>query len=934
VQFSWISAIASLPKRISEFLFSYDIFISYAHNDGLLYASTMDKALRQTYTTHLDTRDFLAGQNLSLLTKVRVRRSRLLVVIARSHALDQSQWVLQEVEEYAATGREPIFVDVGQSLERSLQAPVPGRLSGWLSVRQGCTPGGTVVDSVLRIRDAAADTGPERIPAKEVADAVAARFTGDRIETRRLRIIKASIVVLALISIAAVIAAYNAINAATRARAEALASDALVAASGTFQSDGYLLDALDRVVRALDLDPTSGVLAAASRIESGVPDGLAYAPQIYHDIRDLTVRDGVAYMLEGNRVRAVAPHDLRPRETWEEQTIGVLFGQSLLPVPGGFITVGLRSAARVDPDGTQRIATGGRVSTSRPGGGFAVINATTAHVSLVSNDGIQQELSCDPDLHVAWVGFLSRDEIVYAGRSGSKDKLVIQNLADCSARTMSLPAQPMGGTVLRGARQIVIRTPQSVVAVDAALAQQQNFNVPNTSTITAVTRPQEGFAVGTQDGRVTLFQIGPGGRTMLAGEIDKVVPGTVTALAHDPRTNRLLVAGRIGFFVGAENGALASLPLAEHPQYGLMIATSRPMETVRIFEPSDRPFAFAGRPEGVLFASAAGDIAWNRWDGPVTISLSSRLKPKDGQVAAISAFGETVYVALNRKQDATVLGFDLSGNETFRQDVAWRIGRIEGFQNGVFALPSVPPGFFNFGSDPVVASLGLDGTETLFSVPNMNQNQGHTAVVADPTGRTILFVKFDGAEFRPATRYETPSECLARPDPLGPGNAIVSAAFAPDGDTVVLGTWDGLLSVWHREGICWALKSNLDTSPGRMIPTLAFDGTTVVGRSLSSPMLVRRWNARTGDEIGAAYQFEAWALSIAPRSPENTPAIVLPWSATARSTRIAYASPREHGVLDLSADAITARLCTFLANALSSGLIPQTPSQHPCTLIE
>ena len=128
------------------------------------------------------------------------------------------------------------------------------------------------------------------------------------------------------------------------------------------------------------------------------------------------------------------------------------------------------------------------------------------------------------------------------------------------------------------------------------------------------------------------------------------------------------------------------------------------------------------------------------------------------------------------------------------------------------------------------------------------------------------------------------------------------------------------------------LKTALETSAGRMIPTLAFDGKTVVGRSLSQPTLVRRWDARTGEEIGAGYQFDAWALAIAPRSLGDGSVIELPGLPANPSTRIVYASPEQYGDLDVSAEAVTSWLCVPLANALASGLIPTAPGVHPCTM--
>ena len=97
----------------------------------------------------------------------------MLVVIARPNALDVSPWVLQEVKEFASTGREPIFVEVGTAFQDALAAPNPTKLSGWIAARQELLPDGTKCSSVLRIRDKALDTGPNRVPAQSVSEEIA-----------------------------------------------------------------------------------------------------------------------------------------------------------------------------------------------------------------------------------------------------------------------------------------------------------------------------------------------------------------------------------------------------------------------------------------------------------------------------------------------------------------------------------------------------------------------------------------------------------------------------------------------------------------------------------------------------------------------------------------------------------------------------------------
>ena len=491
----------------------------------------------------------------------------------------------------------------------------------------------------------------------------------------------------------------------------------------------------------------------------------------------------------------------------------------------------------------------------------------------------------------------------------------------------------MGGVVLRGAQKIVFRAPQLIVTLDFSLEEVQTFNVLNPSVVAAINGVRDGFAVGTQNGRVILFDATSGVTPTLTDSIDKLVPGTVTSLAHDNKTNRLIVAGRLGIVDGARGGTLASVPLELDEQGRLIFAPARPMETERVFEPGTRPVAFSSNPNGVIFAPSSGPVTWMRWDGPVIYPLNEQRAEVGGQVVALSAFGDTLFVALKTGKGATIFGFDPSGAETFRHDLAWQVEHIDSFRDGVFVSPVVPRGFFNFGSDPVVVALTMDGTERPFPVPGLITAQNRSSVTVDPTGRSILFASTRGAEFRTADSYETSSHCFVKPDPSNPGIPVAAAAFSPDGQEVVLGASNGSLSIWQREGACWERRTNLESSAGWRTTDLAFDGVTVVGRSQSKPTLIRRWDARTGEEVGVAYKFEARALAIEPSSSNGVWGVGFPWSTPRTSTKVTYASPQEYGVFDLSTEALQLRLCATLKNAIESGLVNEAANDHPCKVL-
>ncbi|MBO9475843.1 toll/interleukin-1 receptor domain-containing protein [Shimia sp. R10_1] len=956
--FSNLKSILTFPQRLYDLLFAYDIFISYAHKDGLAYAAELDRALGQTFTTHLDTRDFLAGQNLSLLTRVRVRRSGLLIVVARPAALQSSSWVLQEVREFAATGREPIFVDVDGAVGAALDAPRSDRLSGWLKTRQNLSEQGQ--DPVLKIRDIARDIGQGHLPDAKVVRSIAGRFRGDRVETRRLRIITATMIGLVVLTGAAVLAAKSANDAALRARAEALVAEALLASAGPFQSDGNLVDALDRSVRALQLAPSSGVLSVASRVETRMPGGTVYAPQLFGDIRDLAISQGLVLALESNRVHGLNASDLRLVHSWGEETIGATIGQALLPGSDGFTAISMRRSAQVENGVVTPITVGGHSPAARPGGGFAVISSWTDAITLVSAAGEVSELPCQHSgMFVIWIGFLDRNRLALAGSVNGQGQLKVLDLDNCTIQITPLLVQPLQGVVLRELRKIALMGSQSLQVLDdpvgEALRPGPELSLLNPSALTGIKGDSPGFAVGSQDGTVTLFQISPTGRVLQSQSVEKLLPGMVTALVHDPESNFLTLGGRIGFFSGARHAALVSVPLESAQGTGLRMRPARPMTTQHRFDLPERPTVFASTPNGVVHASPTGPVQWRRKEGNLSFSetrIAAVKRGKDpGQIVAVAGFGDTLYVAVNYESNAVVRGYDLSGQQVLRHETPWRIDSIAGMGTTVLALRERPKGYFNFGSDPEVVALTPGKDPKAFPVKGLNSAQGRPHISIDPTGRSLVFARFDGAEFRKVASYDQPEGCVVQPEgPQAQVNTLAAVAFAPDGERVVLGTHDGMLSIWQRDKTCWVLAKRLETAPGRMIPTLAFDGTTVIGRTLSNPPLLRRWDALSGEEIGAGYQLDTRALAILPEPP-------LGWlerflneveqrlermfnlgnfrglertGAALPDLKILYVTPQETGQLDLSLSALRARLCMALDNSLESGLIAGASPDHPC----
>lgn len=285
---------SGVQKRMSsrldtlvDALFGYDYFLSYSHDDPPAYATALDQALRERgFDVHLDTRDYRAGNNLDLLTRRRVRNSKVLVVIGQPMALSRSIWVRNEVEIFAAAGKEPVIIDVDGSVAVALRHPRVGTLSEWLALNRKTHPTGAIQDPILRIvDDAGRASSIARFPSAGTVEAIIDRFRGDRVAARRKRVVRATMAVLLALAVGASIAAFTAWENAQEAEdrgqlalSRQLASDARLAAEAPSPANGFLDRAMLLAVRSYALRHTpEGEAALASVMDrAGWLNGYAY----------------------------------------------------------------------------------------------------------------------------------------------------------------------------------------------------------------------------------------------------------------------------------------------------------------------------------------------------------------------------------------------------------------------------------------------------------------------------------------------------------------------------------------------------------------------------------------------------------------------------------------------------------------------------------
>ncbi len=105
-------------QNASDFLFGYDYFISYAHDDGYDYPQNLARELKERYnfTVFLDTESYVAGTELNAATKRRVKMSKYLLVLGRPIAL-KSDWVLKETKACLEAKKTPVVLDIDQCFE-------------------------------------------------------------------------------------------------------------------------------------------------------------------------------------------------------------------------------------------------------------------------------------------------------------------------------------------------------------------------------------------------------------------------------------------------------------------------------------------------------------------------------------------------------------------------------------------------------------------------------------------------------------------------------------------------------------------------------------------------------------------------------------------------------------------------------------------------
>ncbi|MDJ0807200.1 MAG: toll/interleukin-1 receptor domain-containing protein [Gammaproteobacteria bacterium] len=172
-------------RRFGDFVFGYDFFLSYAHDDGNRYPRRLaDQLQRAGFHVFLDEDVYVAGDDLQAATKRRIRMSQKLVLIARPKTFD-SQWCMREVETILQRGQTPVMIDVNQSFQKA----------------DGERPLKRLLEDRIVIRETIDELDGE--PSEHILVELTRSFDSMRVESRRVQVFGVAALSLFLLSIAA-----------------------------------------------------------------------------------------------------------------------------------------------------------------------------------------------------------------------------------------------------------------------------------------------------------------------------------------------------------------------------------------------------------------------------------------------------------------------------------------------------------------------------------------------------------------------------------------------------------------------------------------------------------------------------------------------------------------------------------------------------------
>ncbi|MEM1296300.1 MAG: TIR domain-containing protein, partial [Verrucomicrobiota bacterium] len=221
-----------LMRRIAAKIYGYDYFIAYAHADGKPYAVALEKALGAEWDCFLDVSDFLPGDELSSEDVFALKKTQCLIFLATPAAFE-SKWVQFELDTFHKTKRRVIPIDFGGRLAagkgRELRFPFEDTI--WIDEVDGAWEGG---------------------PSDAVVQQVRKSFTGTRMIKKRIRTLRFTMAMFAILSL---VAAYFAIESnLQRDKSDKHLAQAQLALGTARLEQGRRVEAASRFWSAYDVE--------------------------------------------------------------------------------------------------------------------------------------------------------------------------------------------------------------------------------------------------------------------------------------------------------------------------------------------------------------------------------------------------------------------------------------------------------------------------------------------------------------------------------------------------------------------------------------------------------------------------------------------------------------------------------------------------------
>lgn len=190
-----------LFRRLLDFVFGHDFFISYAWGDAALYAEQLARRLESNgFDVFLDRDDYASGDDWQRVGSWTLRRTGQLILIGSPLALE-SPPVARELEIFARTGRRVVPIDFGGSLDGLADSNPMSR---------------HLPPQLLRIREPADALASG--PSDETLAVIRRTFTIVRQDKKRVRVLGVVALLLAMLAIVAMVFGVSATRSEAKAK--------------------------------------------------------------------------------------------------------------------------------------------------------------------------------------------------------------------------------------------------------------------------------------------------------------------------------------------------------------------------------------------------------------------------------------------------------------------------------------------------------------------------------------------------------------------------------------------------------------------------------------------------------------------------------------------------------------------------------------------